>query len=938
MINMLEQYFNIKVNNKPPDIAKSVPKDELILFQKYIYTKTNIPDLYPYEHQAQAFKYIKEGHNVIMVAGTAAGKTLAVAVPIFTKLLRKEINKVMFLYPTIALLEDQQSVLLELGKLTGMEDKIGYIRGGMTRSQLISNLSKKIIVATPDAIYWFFRKNIKYNSVLIYGLCQVDEFVIDEAHIFSGLTIQNLKLFFERIEILQKKFMCKAFHIHILTATPREEIFSINHGKIINGRSKCRSVDVSFFNSSPKEKTIDYKNLIEKAIINEYKKVLVICNSAAMAHRLFFDIAGKISESENVFTPEQYLQFGRVKKSILENALRKFGVSDGTLEKLYSADMDEIRYKLEEFKEVEVQTDPQEVFNVFRDILMKYKGKVIQVLYFTFKKNLEENKDFSSPVSLKIILKNIERRSILLKKLITFILPKENYDINLEKDYFEWKDTFQDVFNILLDRLENDIDSSKIVHIHYPSLKIIDEIIGYMDPEIVEDIKKRFLEKFSFNKDSIINYKGSFPKKNNQYVYLKWLRSYFKEEYETIYSALKDVIKNDMDFCRQIEMNHIGFIENTEYPVIVYSGSMSKSSRDGLINLFDDLKKAVLISTSAVEVGVDFSADLLITEKCEAGSFLQRFGRVGRSSEDACCWVLVDGGLFSDLKDEIDSKEALLREDFSKIITRTFKNRVSLENSMLPESNYVLINRQLGLIGDILNKESHISQASISFADKIEQAQINLLYGLRGTMPSVGLKDEGVTKNVFQLLQFLSAQQLEAVDSEFEMAKAGTYFTSLIYEKRKYQVFVDVEKTLEEGKAVIILNKDNFDIIVGKRCCLTVYKQIKQYCRSIPNLIYPVLIYGDIYLMRKNLGDEEGTLEGVCDRYGEPLILPDQFCLIFPETQDIKNLENMKLSDIEEIYYDLDYKGKSPNGHDLVLLDNIQGACLALYKIVLSSK
>ena len=56
---------------------------------------------------------------------------------------------------------------------------------------------------------------------------------------------------------------------------------------------------------------------------------------------------------------------------------------------------------------------------------------------------------------------------------------------------------------------------------------------------------------------------------------------------------------------------------------------MSKHNRDGLVELFGKLEKAILISTPAVEVGVDFDADTLITEECDGNGFLQRFGRVG---------------------------------------------------------------------------------------------------------------------------------------------------------------------------------------------------------------------------------------------------------------------------------------------------------------------
>ena len=56
---------------------------------------------------------------------------------------------------------------------------------------------------------------------------------------------------------------------------------------------------------------------------------------------------------------------------------------------------------------------------------------------------------------------------------------------------------------------------------------------------------------------------------------------------------------------------------------------MSKHNRDGLVELFGKLEKAILISTPAVEVGVDFDADTLITEECDGMRFSSVLGVLG---------------------------------------------------------------------------------------------------------------------------------------------------------------------------------------------------------------------------------------------------------------------------------------------------------------------
>ena len=110
-------------------------------------------------------------------------------------------------------------------------------------------------------------------------------------------------------------------------------------------------------------------------------------------------------------------------------------------------------------------------------------------------------------------------------------------------------------------------------------------------------------------------------------IYLSWLDWLFEEDESDV---LREIVKRGLATNElQVELRHIGLWADSTVPVIVYSGSMAKHTRKGLIDVFSDVERAVLISTSAVEVGVDFNADTLITEECERNSFLQRLGRVG---------------------------------------------------------------------------------------------------------------------------------------------------------------------------------------------------------------------------------------------------------------------------------------------------------------------
>jgi DEAD/DEAH box helicase domain-containing protein len=64
-----------------------------------------------YTHQSTSFKFIKEGKNVVVVTGTASGKTLCYNLPVLDSLLKDPEATALYLFPTKALSQDQFSVL-----------------------------------------------------------------------------------------------------------------------------------------------------------------------------------------------------------------------------------------------------------------------------------------------------------------------------------------------------------------------------------------------------------------------------------------------------------------------------------------------------------------------------------------------------------------------------------------------------------------------------------------------------------------------------------------------------------------------------------------------------------------------------------------------------------------------------------------------------------
>ena len=96
-----------------------------------------------YTHQAEVWENVKRGIHTVVVTPTASGKTLCYNLPVLDTLLRDEKARALYLFPTKALSQDQQS---ELNELVGGERGVGSRGQGVGsrshRSEIIDQKSK----------------------------------------------------------------------------------------------------------------------------------------------------------------------------------------------------------------------------------------------------------------------------------------------------------------------------------------------------------------------------------------------------------------------------------------------------------------------------------------------------------------------------------------------------------------------------------------------------------------------------------------------------------------------------------------------------------------------------------------------------------------------------------------------------------------------------
>jgi DEAD/DEAH box helicase domain-containing protein len=138
-----------------------------------------------YSHQRRAWELIRAGRNAVIVTPTASGKTLAYNLPVVQGLLENPEQRALYLFPTKALSQDQQSALNEIVLGGTLPLKVSTYDGDTPQSlRVAARDSGRIVISNPDMLHAGVLPNhpkwIKFLSNLRY-------IVIDEVHMYRGI-------------------------------------------------------------------------------------------------------------------------------------------------------------------------------------------------------------------------------------------------------------------------------------------------------------------------------------------------------------------------------------------------------------------------------------------------------------------------------------------------------------------------------------------------------------------------------------------------------------------------------------------------------------------------------------------------------------------------------------------------------------------------------
>ncbi len=159
---------------------------------QHVLRSQGIPQLY--QHQANAYKLINNGENLLITSGTASGKSLCYNLPVINDLIQHPNNCAFYLFPTKALAHDQALKLKELLHFIPEFNRkhpqesdalIGMYDGDTppTQRQFIRQ-NAQLIFTNPDMLHFGILPNHPQWDRVLSNLRFI---IIDEIHVYRGV-------------------------------------------------------------------------------------------------------------------------------------------------------------------------------------------------------------------------------------------------------------------------------------------------------------------------------------------------------------------------------------------------------------------------------------------------------------------------------------------------------------------------------------------------------------------------------------------------------------------------------------------------------------------------------------------------------------------------------------------------------------------------------
>ncbi|HKA61849.1 MAG TPA: DEAD/DEAH box helicase [Methylomirabilota bacterium] len=150
-----------------------------------------------YSHQARAFDTVGKGEHLVVVTPTASGKTLCYNLPVLQALVQQPEARVLYLFPTKALAQDQLAELTELAK--SLPDMRMFTYDGDTPQDARRSVRARanLVLTNPDMLHSGI---LPHHTKWVNLFQNLKYVVIDELHAYRGVFGSHLANVLRRLK------------------------------------------------------------------------------------------------------------------------------------------------------------------------------------------------------------------------------------------------------------------------------------------------------------------------------------------------------------------------------------------------------------------------------------------------------------------------------------------------------------------------------------------------------------------------------------------------------------------------------------------------------------------------------------------------------------------------------------------------------------------
>ncbi len=156
-----------------------------------------------YSHQVEAIELARAGRDLVVVTGTASGKTLCYNLPVLEACLRERTSAALYLFPTKALCQDQLGTLEQLPfaepELARSARPAVYDGDTPQSQRRCIRAEANLVLTNPDMLHVGI---LPYHAKWARLLARLRFVVLDEVHTYRGIFGANVACLLRRLQRL----------------------------------------------------------------------------------------------------------------------------------------------------------------------------------------------------------------------------------------------------------------------------------------------------------------------------------------------------------------------------------------------------------------------------------------------------------------------------------------------------------------------------------------------------------------------------------------------------------------------------------------------------------------------------------------------------------------------------------------------------------------